>query len=423
LKGVIVNLSINKKTQKLFFLFVILLLSNVSAFFRVIWLIPQVVMVQSILFLIASGIAMWILYTEKLLNEFFSNLKQNWFIFPFVVFAFVSIFWSIQPEISLFRWFIFLSSILIGGYIGHQYSLKETLEKLSLFGILLLLLSSLILIFFPDFGIMNYHIIQGAWTGLFWHKNHMGIIAALVNIIFLCNFVENLRQSKMRLFFGGILYMFSLFFLIKTDSVGAYLSSIFVHGVYFLLLIWLKIRNKLRARHYYLIVLIILIFTILLVTNLDALFGLFNRNTTLTGRIPMWNHLFGTYFVERPYFGYGFNAFWYLYPHRKAMQLAAGYPDPIVIADNGFIDILVSNGIVGFSMFIVFYFGMWFRSIRLAVKAQKTIHVFPVLIMVFSLVSNLSWSFLIENESFMMLIMIIMLFASTNLVLERQVNN
>jgi O-antigen ligase len=423
MKGVIMKLSMSKNTLKLFFLFVILLLSNVSAFFRVIWLIPQVVMVQSILFLIASGIAMWILYKENLLNEFFSNLKQNWFVFPFVVFGFLSIFWSIQPDISLFRGLTLISTILIGGYIGHEYSLKEILEKLSLFGILLLLLSSLILIFFPNFGIMNYHIIQGAWSGLFWHKNHMGIIAALVNIIFLCNFVENLRQSKMKLFFWGMMYVFSLFFLIKTDSVGAYLSSIFVHGVYFLLLIWLKVRNKLRARHYYLFVLIILVFGILLVTNLDTLFGLFNRNITLTGRIPMWKHLFVTYFVERPYFGYGFNAFWYLYPHRKAMQLAAGYPDPIVIADNGFIDILVNTGILGFSMFLIFYFGMWFRSIQLAVKAQQTIHIFPVLIMAFSLVSNLSWSFLYENESFMMLIMMIMLFASNKLVLERQVKN
>src|SRR6185295_11567127 len=102
--------------------------------------------------------------------------------------------------------------------------------------------------------------------------------------------------------------------------------------------------------------------------------------------------------------------FWYLYPHRVAMQMAAGYPDPIVISDNGFIDILVNTGYIGLLLFIVFYLGMWWRSIDFAGKATDIYGFFPTLLMAYSLLANITWSLLFENEGFIMLIMISVLF-------------
>ena len=128
----------------------------------------------------------------------------------------------------------------------------------------------------------------------------------------------------------------------------------------------------------------------------------------------MWTYLFNTYFSKHPLLGYGFNAFWYIDSHRVAMGLAAGYPDPIVIADNGFIDILINTGYVGLILFLVFYFGVWWRSIQYARKAKDINGIFPLILMSFTLLANISWSLIFENEGFFMLIMISVLFSISN---------
>jgi O-antigen ligase len=92
------------------------------------------------------------------------------------------------------------------------------------------------------------------------------------------------------------------------------------------------------------------------------------------------------------------------------MGLAAGYPGPIVIADNGFIDILINTGYSGLILFLIFYFGAWWHSIKYAMKARDINGVFPVILMSYTLLANISWSLIFENESFFMLIMISVLF-------------
>lgn len=396
----------------LFVVFSVLLLSNVSVFFRMLWLIENVVFVQSGLFILFAGILMLVLYKEELLGELVSGLKRNWFVFPFLLFALGSIYWSINKEVSTARWAIFLSTLLIGGFLGLKYSQKEILTIFSAFSLLILALSTLVLVFYPSFGIMNYHSIQGAWSGIFWHKNHMGLFATFINIVTLINLVESIQKSNWSKYLWGAVYVFSLFFIFKTDSVAAYFSTIFLHGIFLVLFIWLRIRQKLKLKHYILFLILVIFAAILLGLNLDVLFGLFNRSTTLTGRIPMWTHVFDTYFVKRPAFGYGFNAFWYPYAHRVEIQQVAGYPDPVMIADNGFIDILINTGVVGLFLFAILYFGIWYRAIQILRTGAGTISLFPIIIMAFTLISNISWSLIFENESFFMLLMMTFLFFS-----------
>ena len=122
----------------------------------------------------------------------------------------------------------------------------------------------------------------------------MGLIATFINILFLINVIYMLqtKENQKKLFFWGFLYFFSLLFVYQSDSVAAYLTTIFLHGLMLLALFLLKFWKKLHRSHY-LIFLVILIFaSIILFSNLDFFFGIFNRNTTLTGRMPMWTFLF-----------------------------------------------------------------------------------------------------------------------------------
>ncbi len=400
-----------KKILNEFLIFILFFSSNALAFFHVVWIVPEIVLMDAVVLFMLAAFFLWAMYKDNTLSNFLETLKKNWVILPFLVFAGISIFWSVYWQISLLRWLILVFTIIAGGYIGTRYSVKEIIKLLSVFGIYILFLSSLVILFMPNLGIMNYWIIQGAWKGIYWHKNHMGMIASFTNILFLINLIYLLKYRGKQVWFWGALYLFSLVFLFQTDSVGAYITTLFLHGVILLAIFLMKFGGKLRRIHYLIFILAGILASLILYLNLDHFFGIFNRNTSLTGRVPMWTYLFDAYFSKRPFLGYGFNAFWYVDAYRVDMGLTVGYLDPIVIADNGFIDILINTGYIGSILFSIFYLGTWWQSIRYARKASDLYGVFPLILMSYTLLANISWSLIFENESFFMLIMISVLFS------------
>lgn len=404
----------NYQRFSLLLLFGLFFLSNASAFFTIIWLAPAVVLLELALWLILAAFSVWILSKRKDIPAFFENVKRNWFILPFLVFSGLSVFWSVYWEISVYRWLILLCTIVAGGYIGLRYTVKKLIELLSVFGIYILLLSAILVFFAPRIGIMNYYDIQGAWKGLYWHKNHMGLISTFVNLLFLFSLVNAVRSKSKQIWFWGLLYVFSLVFVVQSDSAAALIVTIVLHGMILLAIAWLKFKDKIRGSHYLIFIVSAVVASLILYFNMDHVFGVFNRNTTLTGRVPMWAHLYNVYFSQRPFLGYGFNAFWYIESYRETMHVLAGYPDQIVISDNGFIDILMNTGYIGLSLFLFFYFGVWWRSFQYMRKARNLNDLFPVILMSYTLLANISWSLLFENEGFFMLIMLAVLFSVTS---------
>ena len=285
----------------LLIVFISYFLSNVSAFYGpIIWLTPSLVLGESIFWLILAAFSIWVLNKLHTLTQFIENLKRNWIILPFLFFSGISIFWSIYWQISLYRWMILFCTIITGGYIGLHYDIKNIIKLLSIFGILILLVSSLYVLFIPTIGVMNYYNIHGAWKGIFWHKNHMGLIATFINILFLIKLISSLKSNWKQVLFWSILYIYSLFFVYQSDSVSSYFTAIFLHGLILVALLWIKYRNRIRRSHYFIALAIIIIASSIILINARQLFGIFNRDTTLTGRIPMWTHLFNTYISKRP---------------------------------------------------------------------------------------------------------------------------
>ncbi len=391
-------------------LFGSLLLSNAGVIASLLWLIPAWVYFETVVWLALGFVTVWALARLGALSNLLVSLKKNWIILPFVLFSALSIFWSVAWDISLSRWLILVASIVVGAYVGLRFELPYLTRLLSIFCVVILLLSLGLIVFAPRFGIMYYYDIQGAWKGIFWHKNHMGIIAAFASMMFLLSAIASLQHRPRTFWAWGVLYFLSLAFVYLTQSVGSYVTLAVVHAVLFLALAYLRVRPRLRGYHYALLLGAAVLAGILLYANLGRVFSLLNRSPSLTGRIPMWGHLFNIYFSQRPVFGYGFNAFWYIASHRETMGIVAGYPDPIVIADNGFIDILMGTGYIGLALFLIFYVGMWIRSVRYAWDATDVYGLFPLALMTFSLFANVSWTLLFEDENLLLLIMMSVMF-------------
>ena len=393
--------------------FTAFLLANLPASVFVLWLVPGVAQLEAAAWLILALIAVVVLRGEGSLRESWAGLATAWMLLPLVLYSGLSSIWSVDWQVSLARWIVLCATIFVGGWIGLRLDPKRIARHLGVYCSAFLFISVMLVLFAPHVGVMNYYDIQGAWKGIYWHKNHMGLLAAFACTVFLVNGIGALQMRTKSSWAWAVLYLLSLFFVVQTDSVAAYLTLIVMHGLILLLVVHQHLRKRLKPLHYGAAALILVLVIAAIGANLDRVFGAFNRNTSLTGRVPMWGHLFDIYLSERPLFGYGFNAFWHIESYRVTMGQVAGYPDPIVIADNGFIDLLVNTGYVGLALFLVFYVGLWWRSARYAWNAVDIHGLFPLITMAYILIANLTWSLIFENEGFFMLIMIALLFSMT----------
>ena len=73
--------------------------------------------------------------------------------------------------------------------------------------------------------------------------------------------------------------------------------------------------------------------------------------STLTGRVPAWHELLSRYVAARPYFGYGYNAFW---TPDHIVSMASVVPGIAFFhAHSGYIDLLLSVGYVGAALYLL----------------------------------------------------------------------
>lgn len=345
-----------------------------------------------------------------LLEDYVKTWKEKPFLILFIVIAFLSLLWTISFPATLYRSCALLFSSLIGAYLGTRYSMRELLDKLFRFGSLLLVLSFALALFFPLMGAMLGDPYNGAWRGVFWHKNQFGPIAALFGMIFLVLAFDEFEKEGTNRWLYIVFYLFSLVNVFFSKSVAGYMTAIITSGFVLLAFGWLQIRHRLTSLHYYGASGLAVLGAILLFLERDFVLGLFNRDASLTGRLPLWNYLLREVIAKRVWIGYGFGAFWSLAESRLEVQRVLGWPFPVAIGDNGFLDILLYVGVLGFipltGVLIVFAI----RAIRFSIQGKQIVDFFPTLVFLFVFFANLTFSFFLETEVFIWMVLVVTLF-------------
>lgn len=176
-------------------------------------------------------------------------------------------------------------------------------------------------------------------------------------------------------------------FLILTKSRTSFASAMLALFVYFALVS--SIKRKLA-----LILAVSLTFCLLLLLAGDALFpalwqgillGREDATTyTLTGRIPVWKECL-SYIAERPFLGHGYNAFWTPEHVRDISDRAHWDYAGVPWALNGYIDLVLSVGLVGASAYILVLALAIKRSIALYKRSNSTGYGFAYAMFVFFL--------------------------------------
>lgn len=300
--------------------------------------------------------------------------------------AVISILWSVVPELTLRRGVALGGTTLFAAYVAARYSMSELLRLLAWALGIAALLSLLFALALPSYGI--YIDPRGeAWAGIYWHKNTLGRTMALGAIVFLFLALGDRKYRWITLAFCGL----SVAILLFSESATS-LATFLI-----LLMLWplyrtLRWRSATAVPFYVMAALGGgLVVAWLLVGNLEGLFGVLGRDSTLSGRTQLWSVVLER-ILERPWFGYGYGAFWLGWKGESAhvllRMLGQGIGGNYGAADNGFLDLWLQLGLGGVVVFILCFGRAFFRAVTWVRQTTTTEGLWPLVLLTYILFYN-----------------------------------
>ena len=255
--------------------------------------------------------------------------------------------WSIDPAITMRRSVAVMITTLFGLVLAARYDWNGLVQRLAACFAVLAILSLLIPIFLPFYGVMH-EVHEGAWRGAWVEKNYMGGFMAKGVIVMLCAFAMRPDRYWLWLPFCALCF----FLVLMSTSKTALLISLIGIGGFVALRLYRRftfIRPILTLS----ILLVIGIIVSMLIFAPDFTFGLIGKERTLTGRTEIWAGLIESIKVH-PWLGNGYGVYW-LDPLGPSYYVRLNLEWGIPSAHNGWIETWLSIGAVGVGLFALFF--------------------------------------------------------------------
>lgn len=254
----------------------------------------------------------------------------------------VSAFWSQQPLTTLQKSPFIVLALLFAYWIIDCFTALEFMRLLLLVGSVAILLSIVIAVLAPQYGIDS----AGAWQGLFFQKNRLarGMLLLLPPAL-LCKPRGVFRILR------AIYVIASLFLIIMSQS-----RTVWVVTICMLLFIrLLKVVSKLKGSDFVAVALLSLLFVgtiaLLVLGNFSEITRALGKDPTLTGRTINWLAMIHS-IMKRPILGYGYGAFW-LGSTGESLRIYLETGNPLYQAHNAYLDICLELGFLGLTMFLI----------------------------------------------------------------------
>lgn len=298
--------------------------------------------------------------------------------------------WSVNPEFTEKFMPEVLQMTTFGLYFATRFSLKQQLRLVAwTFGIGAIL-SMFVVWRLPGAG-LHWHDHPGAWKGIYDYKNTFGSLMVLNSIAFLLLPIDNPKHRRYK--WGGFA-MSLLFILFSTSKTSIVVSFLTIS----ITLFYQKFRWKGKVSVFYMDVILLFLGSIstIVIGLWVEILGIMGKDATLTGRTPMWNVAL-TELMSRPWFGFGRGAFWAeksKYAIHAGYAVSEGFVPPH--AHNGFIDIMLDVGFIGFFIFIISFILAYFRSLKLAYGSDNLEDIWPLAYLLFLTLNNMMESYLLR---------------------------
>lgn len=275
-----------------------------------------------------------------------------------LVTAVASIFWSAAPTFTITEIKPLLRSTFLGIYLATRYKIEDLVRIFVwLFGIGIVI------------GLVGY--LSSSLRGFLSYKNSVATVAAIGAMLLLLTAINRPRHRWVALAGFGMAVAVILLSLSKSGL------SVFV----ILLILWPL--YSLAKQHYKLQVVLLIvtillgsILAVLILNNLETIVvDKLGKNLEFNGRTPIWNLILEKG-LERPWFGYGYVGFWtsdaglFVVYHSWASE-GEGDTTSRFNSHNGFLDLFVQLGGVGFFLYILNLLTVLSRTIFLFFSTKK----------------------------------------------------
>lgn len=308
--------------------------------------------------------------------------------------ALFSALWSTLPEVTLRRGLALVGTTLFGIYLAMRYSLEEQLRLLGwTFGIVAIL-SLVVAIGMPSYGIEP----SGAWRGIYGQKNILAAFMALGAMVFLLLALSGHRHRWIAWAMFGLCAGLTV---LSTSKAG--LVNLITVLILFIFYRPLRLHYNLAIPLSIFSILAIGGAANLLWSNSEILLKSLGKDATFTGRTPLWEAVFEMIW-KRPILGYGYSGFWtngWYGPAAEVWQIVGWQPGH---AHNGLLDLWLDTGLLGVSVFVLGYLINVMRAVSW-IRLTKTAEGFwPLIFMTYIFLYNqVELSLLGQNSIFWIL--------------------
>jgi O-antigen ligase len=357
---------------------------------------PLEVAIEFVLFLVA----LWLLASSSRGRLLWGILAGNLALVGFMGLAAVSVFWTIDIWTSVLRALALVLSTTLAAFMAARYARAELLRiSVVLFGVLAILCVATVAAW-RDVGMMNFYPYNGSWRGIFWHRNYLGATMALGTLVCLLAWGSAANKLGKWAAIYLVVYLLTMSLVVLSHSATGMILAIIVLVGYTASAAWLRWSPRMKAKQFAMLGVLLGASVAMAAARLDVLLGLFNRDSTFTGRVNLWKFLLREVISQRPLLGHGFGALWPQPLFQIALRDGLGWSYPIVIGDNGYIDIALHLGYVGLALLLAALVVAVANSARLARKERTLLASGPLLILIWVLLANVTLSYFLETESF-----------------------
>lgn len=337
----------------------------------------------------------WAIYAVTLLllvpqwKSALSVASRDKLLWGLVGLTLLSVLWSDLPATTLRRSIGLVATTLFGVYLAKRYSIKEQLQLLAwMFGIAAVL-SLLLAIALPIYGIH-----KGGWRGIYSNQNLLGRLMCLGAVVFLIL----ARSSSQYRWIAWAGCGFTATLMLASTSKTAL--------VVFLAILVLLSAYQLWQRYYpiplpWLLAAIVLGSCAIwwLLGNLEIVTGLLGKDITLSQRTIIWEIVLAK-IGQHPWLGYGYSAFWSNLQNTQDIVRATGSSHVIGgQSHNGFLDLWLDFGALGVLSFALHFASKLPQGFRWLRSVQTGEGLWPLTLMSFTVLYNLTESTLLTKYS------------------------
>ncbi|MCW5313877.1 O-antigen ligase family protein [Nostoc sp. KVJ3] len=292
-----------------------------------------------------------------------------------------SLLWSqdLSSSLTYMRGLIRLYFLAI--YLAMRYSLREQMRLIAWALGTAAILSMFFSAFIPGY-IHQSPELGGMWSGIYGHKNELGYMMAWSAGVFLHLAISGHRYRWLMWAVCGI----SICLIIlsrSTTSLTILLTMILLLPFY---KSFQKTNYKLQVIMITSALMILIVSSVLLINNADTVVGTSGKDLTFNGRSDLWELVMSKIW-ERPWLGYGFSGFW---TSNAASNLRATY-DWASNAHNGFLELLLELGFLGFLTFVAGFVRFFVMALtRIIYVAKKPEDYWPMQMLIIIVIVNFS---------------------------------